>query len=795
MTISNIEFEATDRVRRIREQIVSSKPKVCDERALLITESYKETTSDSIMLRRAHAYDKILRNISTPIYDDELIVGHLASERRSCPVYPEMDISWLEEEIDTLSTRKYDQFEIEDKVKNNLRKIFPYWKDRGILDKIFAAMPDETRKARLESNVFSVTAHEETGFGHVLINHKKILNEGLLSIIDKINAVRSSLNLAKSENIKKEKFYRAQIICLEATIAWAERYADKAREMAKKEMDSSRKAELLKIANVCSHVPKYPASNFHEALQAVWFIHLAIQLETDGVAITVGRLDQFAYPFLKKDLKNGGSKKDLQELLDCFWLKFAEMVKLYKFSSAMVTSGFPMGQNIIIGGTDEYGREAVNELSFMCLESHRHCRLYEPNFSVRINRNISEKFLLYVCENLRMGTGHPVIFNEDVAIQSLCSYGISLKEARNYAPIGCVENSVVEMWMRSNGGYFCLAKVLELAVHNGICQITGKRVGPSTGNLEDFTSFEDFFENGYKKQVAYFTKHLVIENNVIDMIHSELVPIPLVSSFFDSCIENGKCVTQGGAKYNFTCPGGVGAANTADGLAAIKYLIYDKKLYTALEIREALKNNFKSYAEIQNKMLKDSPQYGNDVPYVDILARKAVDIWLDELDKYTNYRGGRFVAGLTAITANISFGKNVAATPDGRNASQPLSEGIAPSPGRDKFGPTVAMRSVTNLDHVRIMKGIIYNQKFNPMIFEKKSDIKKFSKMLRAYCDLNGFQIQFNVIDKKTLIDAQKHPEKYRDLVVRVAGYSAYYTELSSEVQNQIIVRTEFTNT
>lgn len=793
MEIQSLQCEATPRVKALREEVFRAKPKVCAERAVLVTEAYREFAHQPIMLKRAMTLDKVLRNISTPIFDDELVVGHLASMRRSCPVYPEMDVGWLEEELDTLSTRAYDQFEITEEVKGTLRELFPYWKDKGLRDKVFAAMPEETRKGRLESGVFSVTAHEETGLGHVLLPHERILREGLRAVIGRIEAARANLNLSLAEDIDKEHFYHAQLICLKAAIAWANRYADEAQRQAET-ATAPRKQELERIAEACRRVPEHPARNFLEALQCIWFLQLVPQLETDGVAITVGRLDRFGHPYVKRELEQGRPLGELQEELDCFWLKFAEMVKLYNLESAQVTSGFPMGQNIIVGGTDERGRDIENDLTWMCFEAHRHCRLYEPNFSVRISKNSSERFLNVLCENLRMGTGHPVVFNEDIGINTLLSYGIPLNEARNYAPIGCVENTVTEMWMRSNGGYFCVAKVLELTVHDGVCQMTGRQVGPKTGLLEDLGTFEAFFE-AYRQQTAYFVRLLASENNVIDLVHSRLVPIPFVSALYDSCIESGKCVTQGGAKYNFTCPGGVGVANLADGLAGIKKLVYDENRVPAKVMREALAADFEGHEDIFRMLQDEVPHYGNDIEYVDALARLGVDAYLDELDKQQNSRGGRFVAGLTAITANISFGKKVAATPDGRKAGTPLTEGISPSPGRDVKGPTAAMCSVSRLDHTRIMKGVIYNQKYNPSMLRDREGINKFSDLLRGYCDLGGAQVQFNVVDRETLLEAQKHPDQYRDLVVRVAGYSAFYTELSREVQEQIIIRTEFAGT
>lgn len=791
MEIGSIEFEPSDRVRRLREAVFSARPKVCAERAVIVTEVYRNTEEMPPLLRRARCLWEIMSRITCPIFPDELIVGQYGSMRRSCPVFPEMSTQWLEEELDTLATRDYDRFELSSEARQQLLEIFPYWRGRTLSERLFAQMPEETRKVRMEAGVFSVGAHEDTGLGHVIMHHEKILKRGLRDIIREVEEKRAHLDLSIAENMEKDMFYRASVTSLEAVILWAHRYAETAKRQAEMEKDEVRRAELMRIHETCMRVPEYPARNFMEALQCVWFIQLAAQIETDGAAVTVGRLDQFAYPYLKADLDAGIDKADLQEVLDCFWLKFAEMVKLYKLATARILAGFPMGENIIIGGTDAEGCEAVNALSYMCLDAHRHCRLYEPNFSVRISSTTSEKFLRRVCENLKMGTGHPVIFNEDIGIQTLVAHGIPLKEARNYAPIGCVENSVVDMWMRANGGYISLGKLMELAIHDGKCQLTGRQVGPHTGLLEDHKDFESLKE-AYRRQAEFFVYHNVVENNLIDVVNREIMPIPLVSILYDSCMESGKDVTNGGARYNFTCPGLVGVANVADSLAAIRKFVFEEKSMDAETLRKVLSDDFAGSEALRMHLINDAPKYGNDILSVDLLARFAVDVCLDELEKYQNARGGKFTAGLTAITANIGFGALVGATPDGRLARSPLAEGCSPSAGRDHHGPTASMESVARVDHVRLMKGLIYNQKFSANALDRQEDVGKFVNMLRGYCDIHGAQVQFNVVSRETLIDAQKHPENYRDLVVRVAGYSAFYTELSAEVQEQIILRTEY---
>ncbi len=791
MKILSIEYEPTKRVNRLREAIFSACPKVCAERAVIVTQVYQQTEEMPPLLRRARCLMEIMSRITCPIFPDELIVGQYGSMRRSCPVFPEMSTAWLEDELDSLSTRDYDCFEIGTETRHQLLEIFPYWRGRTLNERLFAQLPKETRKVRLESGVFSVSAHEDTGLGHVLMHHEKILRRGLRDIIREANEKRAELDLSVTENMEKDMFYRASITCLEAVILWAHRYAETARQQAETEPDPVRRAELLRIEETCLRVPEYPARSFREALQCIWFIQLAVQIETDGAAVTVGRLDQFVYPYLKVDMEAGTEKAELQETLDCFWLKFAEMVKLYKLSTARILAGFPMGQNIIIGGSDADGCEAINALSYMCLEAHRHCRLYEPNFSVRISSTTSERFLRRVCENLKMGTGHPVIFNEDIGIQTLVAHGIPLKEARNYAPIGCVENSVVDMWMRANGGYISIGKLIELAIHDGKCQMTGNQVGPHTGLLEDHRDFASFQE-AFRKQAEFFIYHNVIENNMIDVVNREIMPIPLVSILYDSCVESGKDVTNGGARYNFTCPGLVGVANAADSLEVIRRYVFEEKRISAADLRKVLAENFADHEVLRMRLINDVPKYGNDILEVDLLARYAVNVCLDELEKYRNARNGRFTAGLTAITANIDFGTLAGATPDGRLAGTSLAEGCSPSAGRDCYGPTASMQSVARVDHVRLMKGLIYNQKFSGNALDRPEDLGKFTQMLRGYCDAHGAQVQFNVISRETLLDAQKHPENYRDLVVRVAGYSAFYTELSTEVQEQIILRTEF---
>lgn len=781
----------TDRIPFLKAQLRSRENQLCSERTVLITQAYQEYANDPVLLKRAKALAKILNNMSVYILDRELIVGHQASKQRSVPLFPEYDLGWLEEELDILPTRAQDPFQVPEEVRRDVEAVLPYWRDKGVREILFNSLPPEVKMQRLEAKVFSITAHEETAFGHVSLDPAKVVTLGFEGIKDEIRDRMDRLQTHLAEDMDKHLFYRAALISCDAAIQFAHRYAALAAKMAEQEKDQGRRRELEQIAAVCRRVPALPARNFWESLQSVWFVQLIPQIDNSGSSFSPARLDQYLYRYYRQDMENGTlTRRQAQELLDCFWLKFSEPLLLYNTAGAKITGGFPMGQNISVGGVDAQGRDATNDLSYRCLDAQEHVALAQPNFTVRVHRESPIEFLTRAVEVVKQGTGMPQFMNDDVCIPSLLNNGMTIQEARTYAPSGCVEINIVGGWGRDNGGYYNLAKLLEYTLNNGICRLTGEQKGLALGYLHDYDSFDEMVA-AFKKQMAFFLPPQIVENNLIDKIHAELVPSPILSVLIPGCLEKGLEVSAGGARYNFTGLTAVGGVNVGDSFAAIKKLVFEEKAIPAETLEKALDANFEGYEDVRVMLRERAPKFGNDDDYVDEIVKDVLETFADELEKYSNGRGGGFRPGLTAVTAHVGMGKDVGATPDGRLSGTTLAGGISPADGVDRKGPTAAAKSVAKIDLARFGKGTIFNQTFSPLFFQSDRAIRKFIDHIRAFFDLGGMHIQFNVVSPNTLRDAQAHPEKYRNLVVRVAGYSALFVELSKEVQDQVIARTE----
>jgi len=779
-----------ERIQKLRERFLSFKPEICVERAQLITESYMQTEGEPTILRRAKALKKILEGISIDIGEKELIVGNLAITPRSAPIYPEYSVNWVLDELDDFETRPGDKFLISEEKKNILRDILPYWRGKTVEERALIYIPEEA--AKFIDIVYLSTNMLTGGIGHSMPDYALVLNEGINGIKRRIQKKIRELDFTDPQAFKKRQYYRASLIVCEAIIEFANRYAEKAEELSSLEINSQRKEELARIAEVCRYVPANPSRNFYEALQSFWFVELVFYLEANGLSISPGRFDQYIYPFYKKDIEKGViSKEEAQELLECLWIKFPQIIKLYNNSAATAYGGFPTNQCIILGGINEKGEDVTNELSYMCLEATANTKLTDPSLAVRIHKKTPQSFLSKICEVIKLGGGMPKIFNDEIIIPAMLNRGIPLEEARNYAIVGCVEPVVPgKSFNWSNAGYFNLVKCLELSLNNGVCKQSNQRLGPETGDFVNFCSFEELL-GAYKKQVEYFVRQMVISINAIDVAQRELGPLPAVSLFIDDCIEKGEDVTAGGARYNFTGPQGVGIANVGDSLAAIKKLVFEEKKININELKEAIDNNFEKREKLRQMLLNQAPKYGNDIDYVDFLARDVGVLYCKEVEKYHNPRGGRYQPGLYPVTANIPMGKVVEATPDGRRAGEPLADGISPVQGRDLQGPTAVLLSVAKIEHIKASNGTLLNMKFPPDLLEGEKNAQKFSCLLRAFVDLGIWHVQFNVVSEKTLRDAQEHPDKYPDLIVRVAGYSAFFVELDREVQDDIISRTE----
>ncbi len=833
------------RIAKLIDGLYSVTPEIEGERAVLITESFKETKSYPMIIRRAKALEKVLNEMNIVIRDDELIVGNLTTKPRATQVFPEFSNKWLLEEFETLPKRKGDVFLISEDVKQKLREVFEYWDGKTVNELATQFMFNETREA-MDAGVFTVGNYYFNGVGHISVDYAKVLSKGFNGIIKEAEEAKALADKSQPDYIKKEQFLTAVIITAKAVINFASRFAAKARSLANRELDSMRMKELIKIAEICERVPANPARSFHEALQSFWFVQAIIQIESNGHSISPMRFDQYIYSYYKNDIDNQTLTKDkAQELLDCLWVKFNDVNKVRDEGSTKAFGGYPMFQNLIVGGQTLDGRDATNELSFMCLEATRHTKLPQPSISIRVWNKTPDELLLKSAEVSRIGLGMPAYYNDEVIIPSLVNRGLTLEDARDYGIIGCVEpqkGGKTEGW--HDAAFFNMAKVLEITINNGM--VNGKQLGLKTGEFCSFSLFAEFMD-AYRKQMKYFVSLLINADNCVDLAHGERAPLPFLSSMVYDCIGKGKSLQEGGARYNFTGPQGVGVANVADSLAGLKKLVFDEKKITLKELKDALDSNFgdqsntafndkmngiddltrETVMEVIKKLLLEenkislndlkkangnisvnlgsqgdgeylrqmllnrAPKFGNDIDEVDDLARESAYIYCSEVEKYTNPRGGQFQPGLYPVSANVPMGADTGATPDGRKAGAPLADGVSPVSGRDQSGPTAAINSVAKLDHHIASNGTLFNQKFHPSALEGQSGLRNLSSLVRTYFDQKGLHAQFNVVSRDMLLDAQKNPEKYKNLVVRVAGYSAHFASLDKSIQDDIIERTE----
>ncbi len=822
-----------ERISKLVDHLFEKMPEVESARAVLITESYKKTEGMPIIERRAEAFKHIMENLPIIIRPYELIVGSNTLSPRSCQVFPEFSFEWLEDEFETLATRTADPFYISDETKKTLHEVYKYWKGKTTSELATSYMAPEAIKA-IEHNMFTPGNYFYNGVGHVTVDYAKVLKIGFKGLIEEIDEELKTLKPGDGEFVKKSSFLKSAKLSLQAAIVYAKRYHKLALEMAEKESDMTRKAELLKIAENCKNVPENGATSFYEACQSFWFIQMIIQTESSGHSISPGRFDQYMYPYYKKDLDSGKITPEFaQELMDCIWVKLNDLNKVRDAASAEGFAGYSLFQNLIAGGQDENGLDATNDLSFMSIQATMHVFLPQPSFSVRVWNKTPHEFMIKAAMLTRTGIGFPAYYNDEVIIPSLVSRGLTLKDARDYNIIGCVEPQKAgktEGW--HDAAFYNMCRPLELVFSNGVDK--GEKIGVETGEIESFKTFEEFYD-AYKKQNNYFIELLVNADNAIDVAHAERCPLPFLSTMVEDCIHRGKSLQEGGAIYNFTGPQGFGVANMADALYAIKTLVYDEKKFTLSELKEALLNNFgkdmvdktKITAQIASNLQKSGvtvtdaeireiynkvsenlptgnnryqeifdliakvPKYGNDNETVDSFARDVAYTYTKPLETYKNPRGGQFQAGLYPVSANVPLGAQTGATPDGRYAYTPVADGVSPSAGKDVLGPTASANSVSKLDHYIASNGTLFNMKFHPTALSGKEGLENFAAFVRGYFDQKGSHMQFNVVSRETLRDAQKHPEKYKGLVVRVAGYSALFTTLSRSLQEDIINRTE----
>ena len=803
--MKNIEHfgDLTPRMNDFREKVLDKKPYICAERALLATESYRLYQNQPPVMKRALMLKNILEKMSIYIEDETLIVGNQAASNKDAPIFPEYTLEFVIDELDKFEKRDGDVFYITEETKAALRSIAPFWENNNLRARGEALLPDEV-SVFMETGVFGMEGKLNAGDAHLAVNYERLLSEGLKGYEERTKAFKDALDFTDPESVDKNEFYKAVLIVIEAVHHFALRYSRLAEELAGKEKDPKRKAELEEMSRICSKVPYEPASSFKEAVQSVWFIQLILQIESNGHSLSYGRFDQYMYPYYKKEIQDGTmTEEEAGEILTCLWIKTLTINKIRSQAHTLSSAGSPMYQNVTIGGQTSDKKDAVNELSFAVLKSVAQTRLTQPNLTVRYHQNINKQFFDECIEVMKLGFGMPALNNDEIIIPSFINWGVKEEDAYNYSAIGCVETAVPGKWgYRCTGmSYINFPRVLLCAMNNGVDLTSGKRFTKGYGYFKDMDSYEDLLA-AWDKTVREMTRYSVIVENVIDKASERDVPDILCSALTDDCIGRGKTIKEGGAVYDFISGLQVGIANMADSLAAIKQLVYEEKKITKEQLWNAILDDFQSpeNQKIQEMLVNDVPKYGNDNDDVDLLVLEAYDSYLDEIKKYPNTRyqrgpiGGIRYGGTSSISANVGQGMGTKATPDGRNAFEPLAEGCSPAHNADKNGPTAVFKTVSKLPTEKITGGVLLNQKMTPQMLSTEENKQKLEMLIRTFFNrLHGYHVQYNIVSKETLLDAQVHPEDHKDLIVRVAGYSAFFNVLSKKTQDDIIERTEQT--
>jgi pyruvate formate-lyase/glycerol dehydratase family glycyl radical enzyme len=775
----------TPRLERLKKQIVDARPEVYAERALLVTQAYRENKNERPEIQKARAMEKIFRQSTVLIKDDELIVGCKTPTALGSPLYPEFNVDWIKNEIDTLSERFETAFDISEENKKLVKeKVIPFWEGRTIYDRILPNAPAEAMQAADEGVLFHYYLNRS--IGHFNPNYETILKEGFDGLRYR---VETALQGTPPEDAEKQSYYKALLIVIDAVVAFAHRYADKADKMAQACMNPERKSELLQIAENCRRVPEYPPQTFWEALQSFWFTHLMLNLESNAYALSPGRFDQYIDPFYKRDVAdNGFTQDDAQELLNCLWVKFAEMTVVKEAGTAKASNTYADFQNLNVGGLKADGSDGVNDISYMCIAAQSALMLPQPQLSCLISSKSPQEFLLKACELARQGTGMPAMFNADEIVLSLTEKGKSLEDARNGGINGCVEITGQGNDQMASSGYINLAKCLELALNDGINMLTGKALGPRTGSPDQFRSIDDVWQ-AFEIQIRHMVDLKHQYDTIAKRVFAASCPALCTSLIVDDCIEKGKDFHNGGSRYSQPMLSGVGTGTVTDAMAAIDHFVFGKGTFSTDEIVQAMKENFDGHETMRELLWKKAPKLGNDRDEVDRLAARLVNLFVRLLKDYTDDRGVPYGADMIPTTAHLPFGVLTAASADGRLAGVPLAEGISPVQGQDLSGPTSVIRSIGKLDHASTV-GSLLNMKFTPQTLAGERSLKKFAALIRTYFDYGGHHMQFNVVSKETLLNAQQYPDDYRSLLIRVAGYSDYFVMLSKDVQDEVISRT-----
>lgn len=776
----------SQRIQILKDKMLSAPRYASIEQARIITRVYQENEHLSIPKKRALSLKAAMEELEIGFEKEELIVGNRTKGVRYGVVFPESGCSWVNNEFETLPTRPQDQFHVrEEDIQEFREKIYPYWKGKSMEDVIKHHGGQEIQSI---AKVVKINQKDHAQ-GHICPDSALWLKMGPLGLMN-----QAQEKLKTCEESQKE-FYECVVLVMQGACTFMKRYHDMIMENID-EVEEPYQQSLRTVANNCLNLTKRPPETFHEAVQSLWFLFVLLHMESNASSFSPGRMDQYLYPYYQKDIESGKiSMEDALDILECLWLKFNQIVYLRNQNSAKYFAGFPIGFNIAIGGEDENGNDTYNELSLLCLQCQYDLGLPQPNLSVRLNRNSSHELMQKAIEVVSKGSGMPQFFNDEAIVHALMELGIEKKDALNYAIVGCVELTTHGNnlgW--SDAAMFNLNKALELTLNHGKCLLTHEQIGLDLGGLDTYQTFEDL-EKAFQQQIDYFIDKMMQCEVIVEKAHQDCLPTAFLSSVIDDCLENGLDVTKGGAKYNLSGIQMIQIANLADSLAAMKQLVYDDQVIDAKELLAALQSDFKGYEIIQTMLLNKVPKYGNDVEWVDRLGAKWAEYFRSRMKDYTNYRGGPYHTGMYTVSAHVPMGENVGASPDGRNALTPLADGgMSPVYGRDLKGPTAVLKSVSRLNNSLTTNGGLLNMKFLPEFFETKNGMNKFENFLRAFVDLKVPHIQFNVVRREDLEDAQIRPQLHKSLTIRVAGYTAYFVELAHKLQDEIIERTTYDN-
>lgn len=785
----------TSRIEEFKEIYITSKPSISVKRAMIFTQSHKKTEGEPVILRRAKAFHAVCEQIPVTIFDKEIIVGSIGEFRRNGIICPEYSWQWVEKEMDTFAERTQDPYVIDDAAKEILcKEVFPYWKGKSLEETFLARLDKTTAKVLVDTGIVDNDSKWRSAVGEVTADYQDLVfKKGFAGMRAEAEEKLAQISPVSAENIEKIEFYRSAILVCDGLITLAERYGKKASELAAAEENLARKAELLNIAARCARIPANPPQTFAEAIQMVWFTQLGSILSENSLALNLGRFDQYMYPFYEADIKAGRiDKEQTQEMIEALWLKLSEWVWAISSNTAKFFAGYNSFQNLTVGGRRRDGRDATNDISYMCLKATEKVKTHQPGLSVRIHPDSPPEFLLAVCKLIRQGTGFPAVHNDRVGSQMLLAAGLSPEDARDWSNCGCVVPHFRKIGEWTSAANINLAAAMEYTLNAGKSNITGEIMGIATSFIE-LTSYEAV-KDAFFKQLANLIKHAVIGSITAQKIHAEIVPRPYLSMLVDGCMEKGLDLSKGGAKYNLgPVLTGIGVADAANSLAMIKKLVFEEKKYTLVQIREAMAADWVGYEGMRQDAIA-CPKYGNDEAYVDEIAVEITDFYHQEIVAYTDLFGSKFNSAFMGISNYIPAGSVVGATPDGRKSGSPLTEGVSPHAGTDLTSPTAAMRSAAKINHDIHTGGTLLNIKFSPDLLKSDRSLKNLASLIRAYFALGAFHVQFNVISTEILRKAQAEPENYKDLLVRVAGYSTQFVNLSRDAQEAIIERTTYEN-